>query len=451
MNKKHVFSVAVGLTILAVALLAPWMTAVESLQKDPSSTSTASALHTSGHLILDSNNKVVYLRGIGRAGDIDSLTGMWSGKGASVYSSGDSFQTDTEALTQAMDETFFCYRDIWKVNLVRIFVPVDWWWQDTVNPYQAYGQGPDQNMSYQNYIVLLVQQAAKYGIYVDFCPYEVHNVFVNNDSWDGIPGSLGDLSLSYMHTINHDEMKAWQVWWTNVAHRLGGYSNVIFELWNEPDDGSSNASSPTAAAYFNYSILSYQAIRAAGSANLIFMQWHAGIVPNGADLTWVPQLYNQLKGNIGTTPVNVAFTTHPYRRGPAPNLQWATTYMGVQAQLNQPNMIPVTRSNGTDVPLVFNEMGVMSDPSVYRNDFYPNAQKPEASLSFALKLSNELSFWNAILRNAKEMGVGVCAYYWMQTGVWWGWEALVQDSWAADATSPTPSQAGQIFINAYNA
>ena len=374
---------------------------------------------------------------------------MWGGKGASVYDSGEAFQTDTAALTQAMDETFACYQNIWKINLIRVFVPVDWWWQNNVNPYLAYGQGPNENMSYQNYIVLLVQQAAKYGIYVDFCPYEVRNIFVNNDTWDGIPGSLGNLSLSYMHTINPDEMKAWQIWWTNVADKLGAYPNVIFEMWNEPDDGTNTASSPTAAAYFNYTIQSYQAIRATGSMNLIFMQWHAGLIPTYNDLTWVPQLYNQLKNSINTNPVNVAFTTHPYRRAPVPNLQWATTYTGVQAQLNQPNMIPITRSNGVDVPLVFNEMGVMSDPTVYSNDFYPAGQQPESSLSFTLKMNNELSFWNAILLNAKEMGVGVCAYYWMQTGVWWGWEALVQGDWAQDAMSPTPSQAGQIFINAY--
>jgi hypothetical protein len=35
------------------------------------------------------------------------------------------------------------------------------------------------------------------------------------------------------------------------------------------------------------------------------------------------------------------------------------------------------------------------------------------------------------------IGICVCAYYWMQTGVWFGWEALVSNAWAANATSPT--------------
>ena len=444
--QRRLFLVVGLVTTLAVAIFASSILFVEFHHY---ASAGATSLHTFGHQIVDSNGNVVYFRGIGRAGDIDSMTGFWSGKGMPVYDTSMSWQTDTMALTNAMDQTFACYRDVWRVNLIRIFVPVDWWWQDKINPYLAYGQGPDIEISYQNYIVLLVEQAQKYGIYVDFCPYEVRNIFINNDSWDGVPGSLGDLSLSFMQSINHDEMKAWQSWWTNAANRLGNYSNVIFEMWNEPDDGTVTADSVEAQSYFNYSIQSYEAIRATGATNLVFMQWHAGFSPSGPDLTWIPQLYNQLKNTLKMDPVNVAFTAHPYRRGPIPNLQWATTYSGVQSQLIQPNMIPVTRSNGIDVPLVFNEMGVMKDPSVYDNNFFPEGQQLESNLSFDLKFDNELAFWNALLWNAKAMGVGVCAYYWMQNGVWWGWEALVEGEWAANSTSPTPTQAGQIFINAY--
>jgi hypothetical protein len=387
----------------------PW----SSLQELTAPLNSASPLHTTGHLILDAQNNVVYLRGIGRAGDLNSLSGTWGGNGDAAYDCGEAWQTNMSALTSKMDQTFACYRDLWKVNLVRILIPVDWWWQDKVNPYLTCGQGPDQMMSYCSYIQLMVQQAQRYGIYVDFCPYEVHNFFVNADASDGIPGSPGASSLSYMHSINPDEIRAWQVWWISVVNRLGQYPNFIFEMWNEPDDGTNTAASATAAAYFNYTIQSYEAIRATGNSNLIFMQWHAGLVPNFTELEWVPQLYNQLKNDTGSKPITVAFTTHPYRRSPVPNLEWATTYSGVQAQLNSPSMVPATRSNGTDVPLIFNEMGVMSNPTVYSNDFYPEAQQPESNLTFDQKIQKELSFWSAIVINAKQMGIGVCAYYWM--------------------------------------
>ena len=440
---------AIGLTILVLALFLPSLPIFGSNPtKITVQTSNVKPLHTSGHTILDSSNNVVYFRGIGRAGDLDSMSGTWGGRGENVFSYGEKWQNDTAALTQKMDETFACYRDVWKVNLVRILIPVDWWWNDNINPAQQYGVGPNQTMSYRSYIEMVVKEAGKYGIYVDLCPYEVRNYYVSGDIWGGIPGSLGMESLAYMHTINADEMQAWRMWWTSVANRIGHYPNVIFDMWNEPDDGTNTAVSKEAVAYFNYTIEMYRTIRATGHMNLIFMQWHTGLIPGVTELDWVPQMYNQLKDSVGSAPRNVAFTTHPYRHAPYPNLQWSTTYTGIQAQLNLPNMIPATRSNSVDVPLVFNEMGVIADSSVYSSDYYGAAQQPESRLSIEKRMQNELSFWKAMLQNAKDMGIGVCAYYWMPTGVWFGWEALTTGAWEPNAISPVPSQAGKIFINA---
>jgi hypothetical protein len=447
--KINVLLIGAGLTILVVALFMPWFLILGVNSSQEIQSTTAKPLHTSGHKILDSSNDLVYFRGIGRAGDLDSLSGTWGGIGENVFEYEEKWQTDAPVLTAKINETFACYRDVWHVNMIRMLIPVDWWWSDNVNPAEQYGSGPDQVMSYRSYIELVVQEAAKTGIYVDLCPYEVGNYYLSGDNWDGIPGSLGTASLAYMHTINADELQAWQTWWTSVVNRLGKYSNVIFEMWDEPDDGTNTAASPEAIAYFKYSVEMYKIIRSANCTNLIFMQWHASLVPGYTELDWVPQLYSQLSASLGSAPSNVVFTAHPYRRAPYPNLDWSTTAEGVKAQLNLPNMVPATRSNGIDVPLVFNEMGVMSDSAVYSNDYYSAAQQPELSLTVRQRMNNELSFWTAILQNAKDMGIGVCAYYWMQTGVWFGWEALVTDSWAANATSPTPTQAGKIFIKSF--
>jgi len=227
-------------------------------------------LHTLGHTILDSRNNVVYFRGIGRAGDLASLSGIWSGRGENVFDYSEKWQTDFSFLKQDINETFTCYQRFWRVNLVRVLIPVDWWWDDNVNPQQQYGEGPDLMMSYRSYIELLVQEAAKNGIYVNLCPYEVHNYYVSGDVWDGIPGSLGQSSLAYMRTINVNEMHAWQLWWTSLVNRLGHYSNVIFEMWNEPDDGTNTAASAEALAYFNYTVEMYKTIRDAGKHEFDF-------------------------------------------------------------------------------------------------------------------------------------------------------------------------------------
>ncbi len=436
--------------VLAILVIAPFLTSLPILEI--SNTQRAlpiKPLHTRGHTILDSRNNAVYFRGIGRAGDLASLSGVWSGRGENVFDYSEKWQTDFSVLKQDMNETFACYQRFWRVNLVRVLIPVDWWWDDNVNPQQQYGEGPDLVMSYRSYIELLVQEAAKHGIYVDLCPYEVHNYYVSGDVWDGIPGSLGQSSLAYMRTINADEIHAWQLWWTSFVSRLGKYSNVIFEMWNEPDDGTNTAVSAEALAYFNYTVEMYKTIRGTGNMNLIFIQWHASLVPGFTELDWVPQLYDQLNASVDSTPLNVVFTAHPYRRAPPPNLEWSTSYTGLQEQLNSPNMIPATRSNGIDVPLVFNEMGVMADPLVYSNDYFSASQQPESKLSTNQRMENELLFWNAILENAKDMGIGVCAFYWMQTGVWFGGESLVTGAWELNSISPAPSHAGKIFIDAY--
>ena len=91
-------------------------------------------------------------------------------------------------------------------------------------------------------------------------------------------------------------------------------------------------------------------------------------------------------------------------------------------------MIPITRSTNCDVPLVFNEMGVCQS-------FCDNA---------------EYSFWDAILHNALDLGIGVCPFYWISDsdlGPVYGGESLVTGSWVIGAQSPMPNTVGQTFLN----
>lgn len=377
---------------------------------------------------MDANNNVVYLRGIGRAGDLESLTGTWGGKGDVVYDYSLQWQTDTAALTVKIDETLTTMRDVWKINMIRMFIPVKWWYENNINPAQQYNRGPNEIISYQDYIELVVQRAQALGIYVDVCPYGVFSYYEAQGEWDGIPGSLGAESLAYMHTIDVEEMQAWRMWWTSVVNRLGKYPNVIFEMWNEPD----NEQQP----YFDYMIEMYKVIRGMNNTNLIFMQYYVGLIPTYRELEWVPQFHGQLKEKVGHAPINIAYTTHPYRFSPYPNLQWATTYAGVKEQLQAPNMIPITRTEDCDVPVVFNEAGIMMDPNTYSG--------------MGSSLVEELKFWDALLKNSQELGIGVTAYYWMQTGVWDNSQALISTGmWDTNQASPVPTQAGQIFIDNY--
>jgi hypothetical protein len=387
----------------------------------------------------------VYLRGIGRSGDLQSASGMWSGPNEEVFNWNQKWFPIAANLPK-MDATLQSYRDSWHANMIRIFISADWWWKDTINP--TYYQPDAVNtapISFRNYIETLVVEAAKYGIYVDFCPYSAVNSYGYSGVSEGEPGSWTPQTASYNFiqnvTVNAGitETEFWQNWWTSVVDRLGSYSNVIFEAWNEPAGNRET--------FFDYTVEVYQTIRAQHNLNLVFMQWEAGIVPSWQTLTWAPELYSQLESAIGGAPVNVVFTTHPYLNSPYHNLPWEYTYPEVKLQLSSGDMVPQTRSPTCTVPLVFNEMGLLDADFIYN---YGENGDIAASASTLTHREKAYSFWDALLHSAKDMGIGVCAYYWMQDSVavayGYAGEALVKtDVWSGSVAEP--DYAGQTFIN----
>ena len=214
------------------------------------------ALHTAGHQILNESNNVVYFRGIGRQGDLQSASGMWSEPGDAVAVWSQKWQSISDNLPM-MDATLQCYQQYWHVNLIRIFVPVNWWWIDNINSIKYQTTAPNITISFRSYIETLVVEAAKYGIYVDFCPYSVVDAYQFSGSWEGEPITgwvPGTASLSYMKSVTsgagRTEMQFWEQWWTSVVQKIGFYPNAILEMWNEPGDSQS--------PYFSYMIDMYR-------------------------------------------------------------------------------------------------------------------------------------------------------------------------------------------------
>ncbi|MCW4001318.1 MAG: glycoside hydrolase family 5 protein [Candidatus Bathyarchaeota archaeon] len=428
-----------------VLLLASTLLAM--LPLNISQSGRAVALHTEGTKIVDAYGSVVYLRGIGRAGEIQSASGMWSGPEQEIFNWNQKWFSIEDNLPK-MQATLKSYRDHWHVNMIRIFVCANWWMQDTIYPrdYQ-----PDANInepiSYRSYIETLVTEAAKYGIYVDFCPYSVVSSYQFSGQFEGEPGGWVEGTGSYEFirsvttAVGKTEAQFWREWWTSVVQDLGDYSNVIFEVWNEPGDNKE--------AFFGYAVDTYQTIRALGNRNLVFMQWQPGIVPGWNSLTWAPELYGQLKAAAGEAPTNLVFTTHPYLHSPSHNLQWATNYTELYEQLTAEEMLPQTQSAECSVPLVFNEIGLLDADYIYNYQVSGEENQSVQSLTLAHR-EEAYSFWDGLLRSAKELGIGVCAYYWMQDSVsvayGFAGEALIKnDVWTG--TAQTPDYAGQTFIS----
>ncbi len=209
-------------------------------------TAPASALHVSGNQILDSSNKAVVLRGIGRTGDLQSASGMWSTQGMAVADWSQKWNPISDNIP-LMDATFRCYQQVWHVNMVRMLIPVNWYWQNSIVPsMQDPTYYPDLTtpISYQTYIATVAAQAAKYGIYVDLCPYELVSNYQDSNSGgaQGQPmGNWDSPAQNFLASTGLTEPQFWSQFWSLMANNLKGYSNVIFEAWNEPQNSGYDA------------------------------------------------------------------------------------------------------------------------------------------------------------------------------------------------------------------
>ena len=385
---------------------------------------TALPLHVSGSEIVNPSNQVVVLRGIGRVGDLQSASGMWSGPGTYV-ATWDQMWQPIRSNVELIDATFSCYQQFWHVNMIRMLIPVNWYWQNTIVPAQQDpGNYPTYTatISYQTYVATVARESAKYGIYVDVCPYELLSNYQdsNKDGAQGQPmGTWDSDAQSFLNSTGLTEQEFWSQYWTLMASNLKGYGNVIFEAWNEPENLGNDSVTPS---YLTYLTAMYDAIRGAGAQNLIFMQWDSGYLPNYNDLSWARQISNAIPNAE-----NLVFTTHAYRHGPDFNPEWGTSYDAVEGQLQA-----AVQSMGINAPLVINEAGSCMF-SVPNDD-----------------VKAELTWWEALNQAAAKLGIGVTAYYWLSDsdlGYAFSGETLLQGTWTTGAVSPTPNEMGQIFLN----
>ena len=419
------FAIILIVAILSQALaLQTLSVTIHNIGTIDTSTPSSMALTAVGHEFYNGDGVKVFLRGVGVAYQNNDARGWWSGPGESYYTG--RWETNLTLLAERIDANLAALKS-WGGNVIRVFPAVNWWWIDNINPYERYGEGPDQDMSYRDYFELLVQRAELQGVYVIFCPYELVSYQEDYVGFGGLPvqggpDSRGKAVLDAIYSGDPTYTEPMRRWWQSVAGRLGKYSNVIFEIWNEPDEVNK-------ANWFNHQIEMYKTIRQSTS-NVVLFMWRMGAVPGWQEeLSWIPDFHNQLRTNLASEPVNVGYDFHAYRY--VWNLQWGTDYSSVYGQLTSANWIPQTRSGGVDVPVLCGETGIGLDVS---------------------NLSAETGWWNGLLRSFNELDVGYLAYYWIPADL--GWEPeqgmFVADSanyWPEGQLAPTPSVAGDIFLD----
>ncbi len=394
-------------------------------------------LHTSGNKILDANNNPIYLKGIGRLGDLDSLNGQWYGIGETYNTNDFKFVTDKNLLNLRINQTLDCYKNVWQVNNIRVFIAVDWWYQDSVNPSIYDNNFPNRTFSYRDYIETVITLAQDRGIYVNFVPYNVFNFYEQTDpQYEGVPLFHYDRPEEWITKINPNQTSFWIDWWGSVVDRIGSYQNVMFEAWNEPEINDV-ARDPQRWIYYNYLWAVYKTIRIEkNNSNIIFLQYYMNTAPNWKDLSWMQEVYGIISAKLNDEPTNLVFTTHIYRHTPdgflEPQHRWAYSYDQLKSQIET-----LLKTGMDNIPIVFNEIGIMTE--------YKYAATGDDTWV------NELSFWRNLLTIAKEKQIGVTAYYWMGTEIWGSRNQalLASNTWKQETPSPMPNQVGQYFIDVF--
>ncbi len=395
----------------------------------------ASALTVSGTEILNSQDDPVYLKGVGIWSFAPSNI-WWNLTGSDTYA--DQWQTGS-ALNQSLEDTFTNLTENWDVNMIRFFYYPEWWWRGSITPST---EDPDMGFSstpinVRQYFQIVCEIAERYGIYVDFCPYQltatwgsyVYDPYL--DVGGGVPmtNTWETNQTAFLASTRFSTEQAfWTAFWSDMANSLKAYPNAIFEAWNEPEDQNTEPDTVT-TGYLSYLTTMYYAVRSTGATNLIFMMYQDGWLPNGwgENLSWA----SQITSAIGS-PINLVFNTHIYYYSPSD----LTPYWDSNRLDNDAGGIPYTESQmqsmfvslqssmGVTAPLVFNEAG---DCSYYSSN-----------------MTNDYIWWNNFCEAAWSDNISVTAYYFDRN---YSAGGIAEANLGLIASAPyTPSQFGTTFI-----
>jgi hypothetical protein len=193
-----------------------------------------SALTVNGNKLYLSNGTSIVLRGVDYTYFMDNPNGSWMLPDGSIE-----WQTwDTTAIQNNLN----CWK-AWGCNEIQVFTTVEWWVDNTDN--------------FQSHIKTFISMAQAEGMYVLFTFYRY------NSSESDITNPLSDSGNGFVNSQS-DFVNLW----LNVSNALSVYPNVIFQFWVEPSSDE--------AAFFNATQSCITAIRNAGAANLIDVQWGGG-------------------------------------------------------------------------------------------------------------------------------------------------------------------------------
>ena len=317
-----VISIVLTETILIpIALLAP--AAVLSIPTSGGiiAVSASLTLHVDGRWIRDSNENVIYLRGVsgGTVSFVDRTNGNWIAVGAT----GPSASWNPQAVKDNLD-----VMRRWGVNVIRSLITPYYWKFNTNN--------------FRQNIKDLLTWAGERGIYVLLEGYQVLPYSISQRSMDALPyPPFQSSSAAYDPALTQQIIGSEQDyidWMAQMASELANYPSLIIGLWNEPHPGDASNDpnwSLGAAAFASWVgnvthtgvvARTVDAIRKAGSQNLIVVQWNYGVSVNWNSPSSGEFVNDWISSMNLTGKSNIAYATHMYREsgayGTAASRRW---------------------------------------------------------------------------------------------------------------------------------
>jgi len=169
--------------------------------------------------------------------------------------------------------TFFATLRAYRVNMVRVWF--NYHWASSLSPYRRDGQGrydiESGNATYYERLKALVAAADAQGIVVQVCLFDANALETGTDDdrrnqrWVRAPFNRANNINGYLATrrnffgtsnsctSNNRESCLWSrvnaVVIDKVVESIGNYSNVIYEVMNEPGGSSTGASSSAIAEF----------------------------------------------------------------------------------------------------------------------------------------------------------------------------------------------------------
>jgi len=400
-------------TKIVILLLLLCLLIISGLQISRLSLLGVPSLHVEGRYIKDNFGNIIMLRGINKVEFCDDPDGIWMG---STMWSDNNVKAELDAMKS------------WGVNVIRAHFSVELWKYD-IGPESGHPASPYCAISTREAIKRFLAMALERGIYVILDPYSV-GCYWNEGLPDPLPFPPYQTSPGASEIIA--DVNGFVEWWVSVTNELKGYSNVMFDIWNEP-----NPPIEAWGTWLDAAQRGINAIRETGFDGIILFEWRTGVYCNAyedhysSDFTlhnWLEDAIVSLNDPTG----NLVYDCHFYRMGGSTGMyktadmqeQWSSNFAWDYEQIKAAMEWMGWKWAGEtlNVPMLIGEIGASLG--------WENSNPVEHQ--------HEMTAWNNTLAILNEWGIHYVAFWWRGSGVY----RLLQygESWV-----PPPTESGQIF------